>query len=413
MKILLINKSHKIIGGADSVYFNTASLLSSYGHEVLFFSLAEKDNVNSIFSDYFPINRIKHATTLLKKYLAFTSYLYNREAYKKLKKLLVDYRPDIAHIHLFYGVLTSSILDCLNEARVPIVLTVHDYRLICPVSTFLDGKNQICHKCYNGNYIHCTFNKCSRLSYAESIVQTIEAYYRKYFKKPISLIDYFIFVSDFSRNLHLRWDANFKNKSSLIYNFVPGDNKDNLDLNNYLPSFLYFGRLSREKGLETLVNVFTEVGEVLNIIGDGPLGDMLNQKVAFNKKITLYPHADKEILFTFIRNSKFVIVPSEWYENNPMSIIEAFSLGRPVIGARIGGIPELIVDCVNGFLFDSGSPEDLKRVISLSLSLSDGEYKKMCENAFDTYELKFTSMKHYQSLVNLYKRLICNEKRTS
>jgi len=405
MRVLLINKSHKIIGGADTVYFNTADLLREEGHSVAFFSVRDIDNLYTEFSTYFPSKIELDVTGVFNKIRFVKNYLYNKEAADKLRELLVDFEPDIIHIHLFYGVLSSSILDVIKASKVPCVMTVHDYKLICPVSTMLDSSGSVCHRCFNGNYTYCTINKCYSRSFPESIILMVEAFYRGTFKNPLNYIDHFIFVSEFSRNLHINWKSEMCSKSSRIYNFVnepifSREGSEESDL------FLYFGRLSREKGLINLIRVFKKSNRNLKIVGSGPLQSVLKDLVSQCSNIELIPHVGQKEIEYLIVKAKFVVIPSEWYENNPMSVLESFSLGVPVIGSRIGGIPELIVEGYNGFLFEPGSSSDLNKVIEKALAISKDDYDAMSSNAKSTYYLKFNRDIHLKDLLGVYNNLV-------
>ena len=261
MKILQINSCHYRRGGADVVYLNTAELLKQKGHEVFFFSMADEKNLPDAYADYFPKNTDPRNLSIFKKIKLAPSFIYNREAYDKLSLLLDEIKPDIAHIHLFLGKLSSSILKVLRKKKIPVVATVHDYRFICPAYLFLDGQNKICEKCINGFYLNCTLKRCSEGNLFQSLMLSADAYFRKYSMNPINYIHKFIFVSDFIRKKHISFNAEYYPKEKLLYNFVP-------DLDKIAPTsikgdyFLFYGRLSREKGIDTLLRAAEKPGSV-------------------------------------------------------------------------------------------------------------------------------------------------------
>ena len=154
MKILLINSYHYRKGGADTVYFNTAHLLKQKGHEVFFFSTYQNNNKFNNLERSFAKGRDLRKLSIVGKLLAAPSFIYNRDAHDKLLRVIGQIKPDIAHIHLFLGGLSSSILSVLKNANIPIIHSVHDYRLICPAYLFLDGKNKLCEKCKDGLYLN-------------------------------------------------------------------------------------------------------------------------------------------------------------------------------------------------------------------------------------------------------------------
>jgi glycosyltransferase involved in cell wall biosynthesis len=406
MKILLINSYHYNKGGADAVYFNTAQLLKLHGHEVFYFSAKSPENIESQTDKYFTAGNDYRKLSIWKKITSISSFINNRDAYHKLVQLLDEIKPDISHIHLFLGGLSSSILLALKEKKIPVIHSVHDYRLICPAYLFLDGKNKLCEKCKDGLYLKCIWNKCSENSYSQSSILAFDAYFRKYIIKPVNYIDRFIFVSQFIKQKHIEFEYKFGQKAATLYNFNPG-------LESILPSdkkgsyFLFFGRISREKGILTLIEAAIRAKIVLNIVGKGPLYDQLKDQNYNSIKFLGYKSGEE--LWLLIRNASFIIVPSEWYENNPMTIIEAYSFGKPVIGARIGGIPEIVKESKTGYLFDAGSVADLETKLRDADNISVDEYKEMSLKAREFADDNFSPEKHYDALITIYKEGIKNK----
>lgn len=251
MRILQINKYHYIKGGADRVYFNTMNLLERHGHEVVSFSTLKPENAPSNYSGYFvPYIDHRHNNTF-NNMLDASRYINNKAAYKNLKRLLHEFRPDVAHLHLFYGDLSASILRAFRESDIPVVHSVHDYRLLCPANTLLDSHNKICEKCRTRSYYNCAIKKCLEGNFFYSSVLAIEGYYRKYFIDPLDYIDRFIFVSKFAEMKHIEFDQRYAGKSDQLYNFTDMEGEDiKSPKGRYL---LFFGRLVKEKGIETLL----------------------------------------------------------------------------------------------------------------------------------------------------------------
>ena len=406
MKILLINNYHYRRGGADGVYFNTAELLTKHGHEVFYFSAHHSQNIESQSERFFATANDYRNLSATAKIRAIPSFFYNGDAYKKLSELLEKINPDLAHLHLFMGGLSASILLALKKKKIPIVHTVHDYRLICPAYLFIDGKKQVCEKCKDRFYMHCTLKRCSENSFSQSAMLSMDAYFRKYLIKPIALVDRFIFVSEFIRKKHIEFNPYYIPKSEMLYNFYP-------ELNTATPAttkgkyFLYFGRISREKGVNTLIEAALNAGISLKIVGTGPL---LEQLVAqSSENIEFLGFKNKDGLWSLVKSASFVIVPSEWYENNPLTIIEAYSFGKPVIGAGIGGIPEIIVENKTGYLFNSGSKLELEQLLTKANNLSDFEYGEMSANSRAFAEEYFHPDTHYEKLFAIYEDVIKNK----
>jgi glycosyltransferase involved in cell wall biosynthesis len=409
MKILNINQCHYHRGGAEIVYFNTAQLLKAHGHSVAYFSTSNSSNEVNEYSKYFISSPNFRDFSLLKKIIKSPSYLWNTKASNRLDKLIRDFKPDIAHVHIFYATLTVSILMKLKEHGIPIVHTVHDYRLLCPVNTFLDKNGKLCELCLeNRSYYHCLKKRCSDGKISQSVMVMLEAYFWKYFFNPTKYIDHFIFVSNFIQSKHVPLNERYKNKNSKIYNFTEIKQSHNITLKGRY--FLFFGRLSQEKGVETLLNAFSgKCNHRLVIAGTGPLREIVEESTKVNKNIEYVGFKSGKELEDLIINASFIILPSEWYENNPMSIIESFSLGKPVIGARIGGITELIKHGTNGYLFESFNQQDFESTIVYADSISNEEYKVFSRGAIDFALNNFEKENHYLQLLKIYTDVIAQK----
>lgn len=402
MKILLINNFHFRRGGADSVYLNIGQHLTERNHHVSYFSTNSAFNEYTTFSKYFINLKVDVNATLLNKISNSISYFYNKEALANLEKLVEIERPDIAHIHLYVGGVTSSIFSVLKKFKIPVVYTAHDYRLICPAYTFLDSKGKICEAC-NGKYFYkCMFKKCSKNNFLQSTVMSLEMYYRNIFFNPLKVIDGFIFVSDFSFNKHLKYMKRLNEKNVLkLYNFIK-INEPVIFNSDY---FLYFGRISNEKGISTLIESAILYRDFkLKIVGNGPQLNFLKNYCIKNnfKNIEFIGYLKGNELTKIIQNAKFVIVPSEWYENNPLTIIESYSLATPVIGADIAGISEIILEEETGYLFPKGDARELSKKIKIANSISQIKYEEMCLNAYKFAKKHFNNELNIDKLIEFY-----------
>jgi glycosyltransferase involved in cell wall biosynthesis len=402
MKVLLINKNHFIVGGADSVYLNTGQLLISKEIDVVYFSTKNNKNIFYNKEHYFAEEVITRKTTIFKKFFNFFKYLYNFDNIKKLSNLVIIEKPDIAHLHLFYGTLSPSILKVLKKYKIPTVITLHDYRLLCPSNAMLDINNNICEKCASSSNYNCLLLKCSNNNYIQSLILTIEAYIRKYFLIHFNYITHYIFVSKFSLNKHVFYDSRYISNSSQLYNFYESKLNPNFIKGDY---FFYYGRLSNEKGLLTLIECFKISNKKLIIVGSGPLSDFINNvtKQWLNIKYLGFKFGTE--LENLILKSSFVIVPSEWYENNPMTIIESFSLGKPVIGSNIGGIIELL-NPVNGLLFEAKNILDLNLKIDIADSLLENDYTIMSKKCYEFSKKNFNKDTHFSNLIEIYNKVL-------
>ena len=400
MKILLINNFHYIKGGSEAVYFNMARMFTAAGHDVLFFSCTSDRNLEYGANDHFvkPNSEVNIAVGAMR-------YIYNGSAARALDRLLSEHKVDIAHIHLFWGGLSSSILGVLKRHKVPIVHTAHDYRMICPAYLLRRADGTICHDCCSGNYLHCIAHKCAKNSLLHSCLMSAEFFFRNWFIRPLKAIDALVFVSQFSYEQHLKSLPALSEIPTLVaHNAIDPLPEDAIShaMGSY---YLYFGRLSSEKGLTTLVKAFNAMPHLhLKIVGEGPMTEELKQMAGENIEFCGYQSGDT--LRHTIRDSKAIIIPSECYENNPMTVIESSMAGIPAIGARIGGIPEIIVEGKTGYIFTSKSVEELTEAVTKLESLSAEQYNTMSLECRKFADEKFSSRALYDKIIKFYTSIL-------
>lgn len=404
MKILLINKFLYRRGGDAVVTLDTGKLLQNRNHDVYYWGMKNSQNENYPYDEYF-VNDLDYAEEKnFNKAIAALNILYSFEAYYKLKSYLSKIgTPDIVHLHNFAHHISPSILFLLHAMRIPAIMTLHDYKLICPIYT-LYRNNKPCELCRSGHFYNCLLNKCTKNSISKSFVNICEMYLHHYLLRPYMLVSEFISPSKFLREKH--YSMGFNKRMTYLPNFI-----DSVEIR---PEFsyserccVYFGRLSKEKGLYCLINAMKNVAIKLKIFGDGPLFNQLQSYIISNNfhNVELLGYLDRDRLRSEIKKSMFSIVPSLWYENNPRSIIESFALGKPVIGSRIGGIPELVIDGVTGFTFEPGNSLDLKLKID-KLSSDPGLIYTMGRNGREFVSKELAPEKHYSSLLEIYNEAI-------
>lgn len=404
MKVLLINNFFYRKGGSEAVFFNTADVLREAGHEVLFFSYEDEKNIHTGDHEYF----IKHGGTIGK----MRDFFSNPDAAKKLDEILAKEKPDIAHAHLFWGGISPSIFAVLKKHGIPFVHTAHDYRMVCPAYLLTDGKGNFCERCKGGKFYNCALHRCSKGSVVESLLMTMEMYYRNSKWHPAKMIDGIIFVSNFSKQKHLAFDKCFADAQTMVLYNCPGEKvKDSLDLNRdtFDGYYLFYGRLSDEKGIPTLLKAFEHFPQLtLKVVGTGPKEDEL-KKFSSEKGLTniefLGYKSGKE-LFDLVVGAKYVCVPSECYENNPMTIVESYSLATPVIGAAIGGISEIVEDGKTGYTFESGNVDTLVTAIGKASKLNKEEYRAQKQAAFNFAKENFSRERHLERLVEFYESIL-------
>lgn len=409
MKILLINRNDFVDGGADRVFINTYEMLQDAGGGLQVDKFTRADLSFEYQTD-------PRELSLWGKIRLVKDYLYNRKVGKSLEEKIQTFRPDVAHVHLIFGTLTISVLRVLKKHGVPVVMTVHDYRLICPANAMLDRHGKVCERCRGSKYYNCLVRRCSEGNVFFSGMLMMEGYMRKYLLMPIKLVNHFIFVSQFAKSKHLEFEPRYLAKSSHLYNMGIPVHQKPAQKGSY---FLYFGRLSREKGLLTLMEAAGISGVRLIIAGSGPQENELRTKVrnmqpsvngqtgsgsrqqSNASNISFAGFKSGLELQELIRDCSFVVVPSEWYENNPMAIIESFFMGKPVIGSRIGGIPEL-VNSDNGLLFDPENAKSLAEALLTAESMPVTAYDQMATSCQNFAEKNFDRNVHFKKLADIY-----------
>jgi len=401
MKILFLNNFYYLRGGSERVLFEEMRMLQEAGHEVAIFTRAYPHNLSVPYERFFPaaIQRDSYRVSL-EGVRTVREMIYSRSARQGLRRLLEEYKPDLVHAHNIYGGLSTSVLDALKEKNVPAVMTLHDLKLLCP-SYLMLNHGRVCEQCKGNKFYHAVLTRCHKDNTIASAIYAAESYFSHFLRKYAS-VKLFIAPSMFLLNKHREFgfDAG---------RFVHIPNPVNLNgvvasgqAGGYL---LYFGRLSREKGIRTLIAALGRMRSdlSLHIVGDGPdrlaLEDMVTQGQKEHIKFTGYLTADP--LGKVIDSARVVIVPSEGYENAPMAILESLSRGKPVIGARIGGIPEMIDDGINGYLFEPGNAADLQKKLELFLALPTDHIIEMGRAARRKAERYGTAF-HYDRLMHAY-----------
>lgn len=401
MKILLVNKYLMPKGGAETYMFEVGKQLEKMGHEVQYFGMDNPDRIVSNHLDEY-VNYIDFHQKSIVKLLYPFQIIYSTEAKKKIKKVLYDFNPDIVHLNNFNYQLTPSIIYGVREyekksgKKVKIVLTTHDVQMGCPNHMMYNpSKKQICEKCMYGAYFNCIKGKCIHGSTLRSVLGALESWiYHKL--NTYRHIDLTVYPSRFIAT-KLNVDPNLEKNYLALHNFITKTPKKNYEKQDYV---LYFGRFSKEKGLGTLAKACKELPQIpFKFAGSGELDYLL--KDAAN--IENVGFQSGEALAELIQKARFTIIPSEWYENCPFTVLESLYYGTPVLGADIGGIPELIQDGKTGMLFQSGNKEDLKEKI-LTLWQDSQGLSKMTENCA---EVEFDDAEAYcEKLINGYRNVL-------
>jgi len=360
-QLLSINNYYYRRGGSEVVFFEHNRLFENAGWEVVPFSMHNALNEPSPWSAHF-VKETDGAgkPSSVEKLTRAVSTIYSFEAVQRIRGLLALIRPQIAHAHNIYHHLSPSVLVELHRRDVPVVLTLHDLKLVCPAYK-MHTQGRICESCRGGALRNVVKYRCIKDSTAMSALVWLESTVHKALDIYMRNVTRFVVPSRFFLDKFADWGVdtsrfvhipNSIDVDALEASEEPGD------------AFVYLGRLVPEKGVATLVKAAAKARVRLRIIGAGPEEAALRQlaqNLGGDVEFTGYLSGSK--LRAAISSARAVVIPSEWYENAPLSVMEASALRRPIIGADIGGIPELIRQEETGFVFRSGSVEALAEVL--------------------------------------------------
>ncbi|WP_394922838.1 glycosyltransferase [uncultured Robinsoniella sp.] len=407
MKILLINKFHYIKGGSETYYFGLGKLLKEKGHEVIYFSMKDELNFPCSQERYF----VEHVDfndkmSKMQKIQTGLKILYSREAKKKISELIEKEKPDVVHLNLFQRQLTHSIIDAIRKYNIPIVYTAHDLNCVCPNYMMLTHGN-ICEECKSGHYGACFRNQCVKNSSVKSFLSAAEAYLYKW-KKTYQKIDLIITPSAFyKRKIE---EASVTSTSVVhIKNFLPPGSVYHAELRND-SYFLYFGRLSIEKGIMTLLKAYqiSNLQNPLYLAGSGSMEKEIKEYIRINhleERVRLLGFQSGDVLHRIIQRAKCIILPSEWYENGPYTIMEAMAQGKPVIVSSNGGLPEIVENGATGYIANPGDINSLSECMQRMAKLSSDEYRGMSEKAVANAKRDFDADQYLKKLLKYYEQV--------
>lgn len=395
MRILMVNKFLYPNGGSETYMFTLGEHLQESGHEVQYFGMESDNRVVGNRIGAYTANMDFHGSSKLKKVLYPIKTIYSAEARRKIRQVLDDFKPDVCHLNNFNYQLTPSIIleivkwrkQTGNKCR--IVYTAHDYQLVCPNHMCHNpNTHENCEKCLGGSFVHCAKGRCIHGSLLRSLVGMAEATFWKQMK-VYRHIDTVICCSQFMKK---KIDENMQlnGRTVSMHNFIDPPEHKNVEKKDYV---LYFGRFAQEKGTRTLLNVCKQMPDIPFVFaGKGPMEDQVRgvniENVGFQSG---------DALKKLIQEARFSVYPSEWYENCPFSVMESLIYGTPVLGADIGGIPELIQPGKTGFLFESGNESDLKEKIARMWA----ERESICLNA--DKDVKFDDAETYcKQMMKIY-----------
>lgn len=404
MRILQVNKYFRIRGGADRIYFQTQEVLSQHGHEVIpFASHGDDGDQESAYSLFFVDDlEAKGRSRLGDEALIAARGIYNVQARARLETLIRETRPQVAHVHNIHYQISPSIFHTLERHHIPVVMTLHDYRVVCP-NGYLYTQGAVCERCKAGRFYNALLYRCLRGSWRASLLGGVAAYahaalgiYR--------LVDRFITHSAFLRKKMIEFGFSTKRLVSLpigldVTSFLPRFGGD--------PYFVLFGYVTRQKGPHIAVEAIRRTkGGHLVIVGDGPLLALVKKQVEEGNvgRVSFTGFLSGARLWDLIRGSLAVIVPSIWYEVLGMVVLEAYAMGKPVLASRIGGMPEVVREGQTGLLVQPGDAEGLAQAMQ---SLLDNPLRvvEMGKAARQFVTENFSAERYYDGLISLYEEV--------
>lgn len=407
MKILVCNKFYRPVGGPETIMIDTMRELEALGHAAIPFAMAHPDNLPSEYADYFVSNidyNERRGGAISQKIREALGLVYSSEARRNIERLIADTKPDIAHAHNIYHQLSPSILMALQRAGVPTVLTLHDGKLLCANMLFLTH-GRVCEKCAGRRFYNAVINRCVKDSIPSSALCFIEETVHRTFKMYERNVDLFITPSRFLKQKLVEHGRLSEESIEVLPNYA--------DTKSIQPDFnpgnygLFVGRLEPLKGIMTLLRACAEApGLEMRLAGRGPMleeGERFAESEGLDK-VKFLGFQTGEALSRLFREARFVVLPSECYENCPMAILEAFSAGKPVIASRTGGIPELIEDSVDGLLFEPGDAQGLAACIR-RLVINPALTEAMGRKGRAKVEERFTMQAYVERLLCIYGRM--------
>lgn len=387
MKILLVHNFYNDRGGEETDFSSLKQLLKEYGHKVITYTKDNRSIKNELLS------KIKVAIGLF----------YNKEVDQGLSNLLKKHKPDLVQLENIYPLITPTAYRVIKKYGIPIIQRSPNYKLICPAGYLFKNGEKCKHNKKNLSIWDKLFHNCYKDSYLQSFILSSSMLYHKAIGS-YDYVDKFLFPTLFTLKMHQKYSDIPKNKMTVIPTFtlIPKIKETKIRFKEY---FLYASRLSEDKGILDLLEVFSTLPKLnLLVIGDGPLKE---QVLKYNKykniEVQAYLHKKEEVL-GYMKNAFMTIIPSKWYDVLPNVMLESFAVGIPVIAPKIGAFDEIVKDWQNGLKFEFGNRDDLKLVIIRSNKNKTKIFKM--KSAIKTFfNENFLSANHYKSLIFLYEEL--------
>lgn len=389
-RVLLIHNYYQQSGGEDKVVAQEAELLRSRGIDVQIYSVHNDD--------------LKNQGTAGKVKTALSA-AWSPSAYKKIKQQLLDMKPDVVHVHNFFPLISPSVYYACSRMGVPVVQTLHNYRLLCPAATFL-REGSVCEKCLHGSLLHSVAGGCYRGSKVETLPVVSMIAVNQMLGTWNKRVDRYIALTEFARSKFIEGGIPAE-RITVKPNFISTGTHNTISeiaAGNYI---LYVGRISAEKGVKQLLMAWSglanKAGAELLIVGDGPEKAKLEAKYS-GGSIQFLGNQPGEKVLELMSKAKYLVVPSIWYEGFPMTIVEAYSVGTPVLCSRIGSLQEIVPEAVTGFQFTPGDISNMASVLRQALDY--GDYSRLREAVKERFNALYTDEVNFLALSQIYDEVI-------
>jgi glycosyltransferase involved in cell wall biosynthesis len=404
MRILQINKFFYRRGGVEAVFFNTIKGLRERGHDVVEFATAHPSNLPSDYAAYFAseLPEMSGKQDADVSWKIFKRLFRSKEIEQKLGALIMATEPEVAHLHNIYHHLSASTFTKLYELKIPMVLTVHDVFPLCPNHSLLEGET-LCEECYKNKLYNCARYRCVNKKFLPSVAGVLEAYYYR-LKKIWDRIDLYICPSQFMAGKLVEWGFPLEKMR-----VAPNSFKSQTTIPQLGDKIVYLGRIHYEKGIKILMEAAKRLRDYkVMIAGTGPEDRWVQEFARKNilSNIERISWVGGEAWEKVMRGAKVIVMPSLFYENCSMGILEAMSYGRIVVAVDRGGNPELIKDGISGFLCKPEDPADLARVIRRAMNTTDAEAAAISANAVKTVEQNHRPEDYFNKLETIYAEVV-------
>jgi glycosyltransferase involved in cell wall biosynthesis len=387
VRVLIIHNDYQQHGGETVAVQAQLAMLRQHGHEVVL---------------YWKDNREIEQYSLSQRAAFIQRTIYGTNTYQEIRRLVATERPDIAHVHNVFPLISPAVYDALRDAKIPIIQMIHNFRFLCPNGLFYTN-GHICERCARGNTWHAVRYRCYRQSRLLSALYASSIGLNRA-RGTFKAIDRFIANTEFVADKLASSNLVSRDRISVLGNFLPDPVPDPGPFDARQHYIVYLGRLSPEKGVRTLIDAVAGVPSLpLKVAGDGPQSAELKAVVGQRglAHVEFLGYLTGQPKWYLLRNALASVVPSVWYDNFPFAVLESFAAGTPVVASALGGLPYMVTDHRTGLLFEAGSSEALTERLAW-ISEHRPDTLAMGRQARLAIEQDYSADNQYHRLMNIY-----------